>query len=302
MDRKSIIEYIENIDGKLAQNISRNARFKFQPLRALWFYFLVALNRYTKLLIPITGKTFWGHKLYAYETSAIGSIYFIGFYDGDVSLFLLKHFAEEGDILDVGANIGAYTSLFTQIKHPSAQIHAFEPTPSTYGVLKDNVGKLEAVTCHQIALSDQSGTVKFYDYGHRHGVYNSTKAQYLPFLQKTGKEINVPTDTLDSWCQQNSIKPSLIKLDTEGTEASILKKGVEVIRTYKPTFLLEVGGGDAWGENNTNSINLLETEGYNFYNVTTEGTLIKHQKQNSYEYQNLIAIHNSKSSQYVNPS
>ena len=226
-------------------------------------------------------------------------MYFLGFYDTDVTLFLLKYFKESGDLLDVGSNIGYYASLFTQIASPEAKIVAFEPTPSTFTILQKNVGSLPKVQTEQIALSDKTGSITFFDYGYRHGVFNSTAAQPLAFLKDKGEKIDVKTDTLDSWCAKNNLKPSLLKLDTEGTEAGILRAGQHVLSTYAPVILLEVGGGEAWGQNANDCLNILTGYHYRFFELTEDGELIPHVRQDTYTYKNLVCIPEKKLNDYV---
>jgi len=302
MDTNTLIKKIEAKKPSLGLTILRSERFKRQPLKAAWFYLLVALNRYTGLLLPIKAKTIWGDYLTAYETSAIGSVYFLGFYDTDVTLFLLRNFKDKGDLLDVGSNIGYYTSLYTQIAAAEAHVIAFEPTPSTYLVLSRNVSGLKNVKIEQVALSNKVGTTNFFDYGIRHGVFNSTTAQPISFLKNKGSEIEVQTDTLDNWCSSNNIKPSLIKLDTEGTEHLILSESKMVLTTYAPVVLLKVGGGEAWKDNIKISMDILAENNYQFFELSELGELIKHTRKDSYTYKNLVCIPESKLSQYVSNS
>lgn len=299
MIRSEIINQILEQKDNLGLTILKSDRFKKMPLKAAFFYFSVAKNRYTPLLTPIRAKTLWGHTLKAYETSAIGSVYFLGFYDTDVSLFLLKYFKESGDLLDVGSNIGYYTSLFTQIAKPEAKIIAFEPTPSTFSILTENVNNLPQVETVQIALSDKKGEISFFDYGYRHGVFNSSKAQPLSFLKDKGNVISVKTETLDSWCQDNNVKPGLLKLDTEGTEASILRFGKSILSNYQPIILLEVGGGEAWKDNAQECFAILTSYKYNFFELTDSGDLVPHILQETYSYKNLVCIPESKINNYV---
>ena len=299
MSNTTIIEKIEKSAINADLTIVRSARFRKHPLKSLYFYTLVTINRYTPLLFPITAKTLWGHSLKAYETSAIGSMYYLGFYDSEISLFLLKQYKGSGDILDIGANIGVYTSLFTQIADSKAKIVAFEPTPSTFAVLKSNLAHLPQVSLEQVAIGDTNGETTFYDYGNRYGVFNSTTAQPLAFLQGKGSKINVKTETLDTWCQRTNTKPSLIKLDTEGTEAAILGNAGATLSSYKPIILLEVGGGEAWSVNNNQSLDILASHGYVFFTATVHGELSPHKRQLSYTYMNLIAIHANNTNDYV---
>lgn len=302
MDRQTIISEIEGKRNRLDETILRSARFTHNPVKTLWFYFLVTLNRYTPFNFSILAKTIWGDKITANETSAIGSVYFLGFYDIDVTLFLLKYFKETGDLLDIGSNIGYYASLFTQIADPQAKIVAFEPTPSTFAILQKNVSRLPKVQTEQIALSNNTGTINFFDYGHRHGVFNSTTAQPLTFLKNKGAQIEVLTDTLDNWCKKTDTKPSLIKLDTEGTEAQILREGKQTLSSYAPVILLEVGGGEAWSQNTKECLDILTEYHYHFFELTKDGEVIPHVRQETYTYKNLVCIPKHKLPNYVKPS
>ena len=50
----------------------------------------------------------------------------------------------EGAVLDIGANIGIMTVHLAQ-KLPNSTIHAFEPMPSNYSVLKKIVNRFKLV-------------------------------------------------------------------------------------------------------------------------------------------------------------
>ena len=299
MLRDDIITQIKAASADQDLTILKSARFKKRFFETVIFYSTIVINRYTPFFKLIKAKTLWGDIFFSYEASAIGALYYQHFYDSEITLFLLKYYHENGDLLDVGSNIGYYASLFTQIANPNAKIIAFEPTPSTFDLLQKNVGHLPQVTLQKIALADSRGTIKFHDYGIRHGVFNSSKAQPYEFLKNVGKVIDVATDTLDSWCEQTNTKPSLIKLDTEGTEVKILGQAGKILSTYKPIVLLEVGGGEAWKDNTTGSLDILAKHGYQFFTLNANGDPVAHTRQLSYQYQNLVAIHQSQIQKYV---
>lgn len=68
----------------------------------------------------------------------------------------------QGNIaIDVGANIGWYTTLLSQLVGPRSTVHAFEPVISTHHVLETNcrLNECTNVTLNSIALGDRDGTV-----------------------------------------------------------------------------------------------------------------------------------------------
>jgi FkbM family methyltransferase len=62
--------------------------------------------------------------------------------------------------LDCGANIGLATLFFKRL-YPESEIHAFEPDPETFKMLRRNVeqNSLSYVYLYNVALSDQQGAV-----------------------------------------------------------------------------------------------------------------------------------------------
>lgn len=299
MNHDQTIAKIEALEERLGQTILLKARFKDQPFRALWFYALIFLNRYTFLKLPLHAKTVWGDTMTAYESSAIGSVFFLGAYDIDITMFLLKHSHVQGDFIDVGSNIGYYALLGNQVMQEGGRVIAIEPTPLTYATLVKNVKPYHRILPLNVAVGDTEGTTAFIDYGYRHAVFNSTKNHDLSFLRGIGKEYQVPATTLDSLCDKYDLRPSIIKLDTEGTEAEILRNAARTLATYTPVILLEVGGGDEWKDNNNESLDLLLTYDYAVFELGLNGALLPHVRQDSYTYKNLVCIPNANVASYA---
>jgi FkbM family methyltransferase len=71
--------------------------------------------------------------------------------------------AKKPVILDCGSNIGLSILYFKQ-RYPEARITAFEPDPTTFALLKDNVrsNRLKDVTLVEKALADSGGYLTFF--------------------------------------------------------------------------------------------------------------------------------------------
>src|SRR5215213_7913642 len=75
---------------------------------------------------------------------------------------VLRHLAPPGGCaLDVGANFGLYTRFLTEAVGPDGVVHAVEPVPPMYDVLRTNVRRLRLaqVRTHPVAVSDATRTV-----------------------------------------------------------------------------------------------------------------------------------------------
>ncbi len=68
-----------------------------------------------------------------------------------------------GDVvLDIGANIGFYSKLFSQLVGDKGKVIAFEPDALNYKRLSDNVKGLPNVELHQAAVGDTNETIQLY--------------------------------------------------------------------------------------------------------------------------------------------
>jgi FkbM family methyltransferase len=126
-----------------------------------------------------------------------------------------------GVVVDAGANVGVF-SIFVATKHPDSTIYAFEPTPSTFAVLKENTKYYPNIKVFNCGLGDKNETSTIVTAAHSGGNYIGVGGS--PIEVKTIDGLNIPMDFL--------------KIDTEGYEANILKGAAETIKKYKPILAL----------------------------------------------------------------
>lgn len=146
------------------------------------------------------------------QTVSTGNFY-CGLFEFEEMAFVL-HFLKKGDLfVDVGANVGSFTILAS--KEKGVRTIAFEPIPSTFSELSDNVRLNDIqslVELHNIGLGSSDQVIKF------------TNTQSAINHVATETEINVievPVKCLDDIV--NLSVPSLIKIDVEGFETEVLK-------------------------------------------------------------------------------
>jgi len=126
--------------------------------------------------------------------------------------------------LDIGANIGAYSSIFFKFTTVE-NIIAFEPSPATYQEMNENFRKqgFSVVEAYNIALSDKCGKIGFLEVaplaGHNAVAATATHNEKI----KAGSErTTVECATLDSIINVAN-ESVIIKLDVEGHEAEVLR-------------------------------------------------------------------------------
>lgn len=122
---------------------------------------------------------------------------------------------------DVGANEGTtIRAIRQQFAYP--QIHAFEPNPRTFDVLKQNMSRFEGVHLNNFGLGSYSGEADFYEVD-QSWMCSFLKPDQMGWgnLEKIHK---LPLKTLDDYCKMNCIERiDVLKTDTQGFDLEVLK-------------------------------------------------------------------------------
>lgn len=123
----------------------------------------------------------------------------------------------DGIFFDIGANIGTYTLVASEV--PSAKVISFEPHPETFKELKRNVALNQRanVTLLNIAVSDHNRDVFLTNC--KPGL--SSLNRILPVAEGTEDNILVASKTLDWGCNDLCTLPNIVKIDTEGHELKV---------------------------------------------------------------------------------
>lgn len=186
---------------------------------------------------------------------------------------LLHRILRKGDsFIDLGGYIdGWHTLVASKIIGPRGHAYIFEPNPSSFKRLKENIAYNNArnITAEQMAVSNKNGTMRF---------YNKQGSLIKNHLHKSYDYISVKTVRLDDFIQLKKIKSvRLIKIDVEGAETIILKSLRKYLSTSipPPNLLIEVV--DAFQKNARSSeselLELLKKYGYTPYIITSDSLI-----------------------------
>lgn len=127
-------------------------------------------------------------------------------------------------VLDLGANVGAYSVLFAQWAGHSGRVFAFEPAPEPRRALIEMLrvnGVADRVSVSAHAVSGSPGGASFHANG-------SDGANRLLRDHRPGA-LAVTTTTVDEFCQRMEIVPAFIKVDVEGAELDVLRGARQTI-------------------------------------------------------------------------
>ena len=139
------------------------------------------------------------------------------------------HFGDA--ILDIGAFKGDYALAAREVNR-EAIIFAFEPNPYSFNIIQEKCHDQD-IEVINLAIAETDGSVSFM-------LNSSTSRMVYRNFKSPVDIIQVPGISLDTWITENGVSPSLIKIDTEGTEAEILRGGEMVLDAYRPIILCEV--------------------------------------------------------------
>jgi FkbM family methyltransferase len=157
-------------------------------------------------------------------------------------------------IFEIGACEGEDRIRYARI-FPNANIYTFEALPNNIAHIKRNINKYEIknVSVHNVALSFEIGSADFYvsngrpenavesdwDYGNKSSsLLPPDKHTDLASFIKFNEKITVPTDTLQNFCKNNSIKSiDFIHMDVQGAELMVLQGAEDFIASVKAIWL-----------------------------------------------------------------
>lgn len=194
----------------------------------------------------------------------------VSFPEAKLARFFLKNLKESDTFYDIGANYGVYTRLASKI---CREVHSFEPLPSAFSLLKENIKRAKNIFFNEIALGEKSG--EFTIYVNKADSGSSTMLQERKDfdLENFQEEIGVKVETLDEYIASHS-KPTVIKMDVEGTENLVILGGVRFFRENSPIVAMEVWGGK-WKRFPLRAISLFSDLGYEMFAINADGSTRK---------------------------
>lgn len=158
-------------------------------------------------------------------------------------------------VLDIGANVGHYTHLLSQLVGPEGRVIALEPVPETFALLAANI--LHAahgnVTLLNVAASDATALVRMQLPRFSTGLTNYYRARVVQGCSDS--DLRVLTLALDSLPLMSPVR--FIKIDAEGHEAAVLRGMRALLTRDRPALIVETASSDAeeflsaWGYTGT---------------------------------------------------
>lgn len=151
---------------------------------------------------------------------------------------MLHHIGEnyiDGDIIDVGANVGNHSVYFASICKDHCMVYAIEPGVDALGILRRNISNnclIDTVDVFPYAAGESDGSV----------VLKAGSKKNLGAMRVVGTNIDgvsgILMKTIDNMIPPNR-RISLMKIDVEGFELPALRGSQRILVKDKPDIYVE---------------------------------------------------------------
>lgn len=163
---------------------------------------------------------------------------------------IIKQLVKKGNVvLDIGANIGYYSVLFSKLVGYTGKVFCFEPTEHYSNVLKMNLeaNNIQNTDIFKIGLSNKNQELEIQ-------IGNSSATLHPIENQVSTKKELIKLTTLDEFIKHHHLqKIDFVKIDIDGHEPLFFEGAQKTLDKYNPIVLLEVNhpnyieaGFNAW--------------------------------------------------------
>jgi FkbM family methyltransferase len=172
------------------------------------------------------------------------AIYLQGHFGPSTARALARYVVPSHTVIDIGANIGAYTLHMAKLVGTSGRVFAFEPTDFAYRKLQRNL---------DLNSSLRTRVATYCCFLGPHDDGNVPPAIYASWPLAGGDDLHArhfgePKSTaaavfrsLDSvLAEHGNPAVNLVKLDVDGFECDVLSGATETMRRHRPVFVMEV--------------------------------------------------------------
>jgi FkbM family methyltransferase len=183
-------------------------------------------------------------------------------------LKVIRYLLKPGDsVIDIGANVGVYSKILSELVGPEGHVYSIEPFPPTFEILCHNVRKLrlDNIEPLNVAVSDSQGIVTMALPYNSSGAETHYRAYIVTNPVEKGKieTATVRAATIDSRFLSESGTISFIKCDVEGHEPACIKGAAKFLAQSQAVWLIEISGEpDTTDSAAHNVFQILRNQGY----------------------------------------
>lgn len=192
-------------------------------------------------------------------SSDVMNSYWLGCYEYEKQILFSKIVHKGAVVYDIGAYVGFYTLLASELVGQKGRVFAFEPLPKNLYYLKRH---LQLNCCSNVTVIEtavgEKDTIVFFEEGIER-----------TFSRVSGKgNLKVKMISLDDFVlRDKNPPPEYLKIDVEGSELSVFIGAEKTLSYYKPVIFLSCHSLDL----KNRCCEFLESIGYNKLQTLMEG-------------------------------
>ena len=161
---------------------------------------------------------------------------------------------QNGNILDIGANVGYTSCLFADALRPGFRVYAFEPDQANFHMLSDVIRRKKLSECVipiNSAVGHSDGRIELWHNEKHSGDHRVATDHFKNTLPGSMSIFNAAVVSVDSFVKTNNLQNiSFIKIDVQGYELAVCEgmtqtlatfPGLSICCEYAPESLVELG-------------------------------------------------------------
>jgi FkbM family methyltransferase len=131
-------------------------------------------------------------------------------------------------VVEVGANVGYFTTLLGRLVGPTGCVRAFEANPTVFDLLNENIDinqLVPFVRAERMLVCDSGGEreITVLDRHLGSGSMLSFSDEFVAMYRDSKRILSVPATTLDAYWRDEPRPIDLLKMDAEGSEPMIVE-------------------------------------------------------------------------------
>lgn len=191
--------------------------------------------------------------------------------------FIIKHLNPGNQFFDIGAHYGYFTLLAEKITGSTGKVVAFEASPTTFRILKQNTADLPNIEIFNNAVSDENTTLTFYEFPNQYSEYNAMDVRQFEkegwYKSNTPEKVSIHSITLDDITNTYGWSPAMVKIDVEGAEYKVLNGFKSYLSIHNPFVIMEFLNEERGNEEHVKAEKLLFSMGYAAHLINSDGAL-----------------------------
>lgn len=209
-------------------------------------------------------------------------------------------------VFDVGANVGVFSVLASELVGDRGLVHCFEPGEEECLWLHRNkrANRAANLIINRVGVMECEGVLSLHEYAQGLGPFNSFgQTQHRLVRGLAPKKRDVAVTSLDAYAVTSSVDTiDMLKIDVEGAEMSVLRGCERLFADRRcKTIMCELCDSTAAGFNYpAREIPLfLQRHGFTLFHLDGKGGMSLHTVQQKYHYLELVASLDSSGSEGI---